>query len=51
MTYRSPWPLLAAIAITFAVGVGSYVTRDDRAAAEFRSAPGEVDRAGVRRDR
>lgn len=30
MRQRSPWPLLAAIAITFAVGVGSYVTRDDR---------------------
>jgi lysophospholipase L1-like esterase len=31
MTRRSPWPLLVAIAITVAVGVGSYVTRDDRA--------------------
>jgi len=28
---RSPWLLLAAIAVTIAVGVGAYVTRDDRA--------------------
>lgn len=29
---RSPWPLLVAIAITVAVGLGSYTTRDERAA-------------------
>jgi lysophospholipase L1-like esterase len=28
---RSPWLLLAAVAVTIAVGVGAYVTRDDRA--------------------
>jgi lysophospholipase L1-like esterase len=28
---RSPWPLLVAVAVTIAVGVGAYVTRDDRA--------------------
>lgn len=28
---RSPWLLLVAIAVTIAVGIGSYVTRDDRA--------------------
>jgi lysophospholipase L1-like esterase len=31
MTQRSPWPLLVAVAVTIAVGVGAYVTRDDRA--------------------
>jgi len=31
MEQRSPWPLLAAVAITLTVGVGSLVTRDDRA--------------------
>jgi len=31
MTRRSPWPLLVAVAVTLAVGIGTYVTRDDRA--------------------
>jgi lysophospholipase L1-like esterase len=31
MKERSPWPLLVAITITLTVGIGSYVTRDDRA--------------------
>ena len=30
MKQRSPWLLLAAVAVTIAVGVGTYVTRDDR---------------------
>jgi len=31
MMQRSPWPLLVAVAVTIAVGVGAYLTRDDRA--------------------
>ncbi len=39
MMQRSPWPLLVAVAITLSVGVGTYVTRDDRAvqSAEVRA--------------
>ena len=28
---RSPWPLLIAIAVTVAIGIGSFATRDERA--------------------
>jgi hypothetical protein len=31
MMRRSPWPLLVAVAVTLAVGIGAYATRDDRA--------------------
>ena len=29
---RSPWPLLISIGLTIAIGIGSFATRDDRAA-------------------
>ncbi|MFL6091147.1 MAG: SGNH/GDSL hydrolase family protein [Aeromicrobium sp.] len=32
MTDRSPWPLLTAIVVTFAVGIASLATRDERSA-------------------
>jgi lysophospholipase L1-like esterase len=42
MMQRSPWPLLVAIAITLAVGVGSYVTRDDRAVQDSTVRPAQA---------
>lgn len=42
MTQRSPWPLLVAIAITLAVGVGSYVTRDERAVESSATRPAKA---------